>query len=261
LLAALLGATVLAERIIHKLADDKRSLDPDNSIISPFDAGIIALQLPTTVTATRLLRQFETTEKHVAALYIAAELGDIEAVNRLLEHIIARGIRAAHRQHLLYIVGSLMLAVPYNPALGRKVLKVVEDIRGVRYVKDDIEYLANAGRIAAILGENTYAKRAIACCLDKKWYLEAEQITALLGEAILTAILLSKAYHESKDSYPPSYDLSSTMVGNILGALAKRHPSAAVRIWKAIEPLDPNRYKDIAGRILAHFTCLSPLFL
>ena len=195
------------------------------------------------------MRQFETAGNRGAALYIAVELGNTEAVDRLLEQIIEYGVRASSKGHLDKVIESLVKAVPYNPALGKKVVKVVEEERGVAYVKDDVEYIAYAGKIAAILGEKTYAEWAIDCCLDEKKYLEAGEIAALLGEVTATENILAKAYQGSNERNTPSF----TSVGYTIAALAKHSPQAAERIWETVKKQAPKSVVNAtASTILAN---------
>jgi hypothetical protein len=244
ILAAMLGETAIAEYMICLLEEE-------NVGAYDFDAAEIAVKLPQKAMARRLLRKFETKVNLVAALYIAVELGDSEAVDRLLEQIIDQGLRVSRAGDLNRVIVTLMKAVPYNPALGKKLVQVVENLRGVDQVKDEVEYLAYAGMLAATLGERTYARWAIDCCLGKEKYLEAGAITAFLGEATPTETILRKTYE--RPSGPPMLPNdypSSSEVGFILAALATQNPQGAQRVWKRIGK-QITKYPDLlAVRIL-----------
>ena len=245
---AWLGETELAEYIIQKLVEE----DSLSSDIHDFYAGEIAILLPNKSTTKQLLRQFETAGNRGAALYIAVEVGDTKAVDRLLEQIIEHGVRASCRGHLDKIIETLLKAVPYNPALGKRIVEVIEEERGVLYVEDEVEYIGEAGKIAALLGEKAYAKWAIDCCLDKKMYLEAGAIAALSGEVTATENILTKFYQERGDS--KLYQCNE--VGFILASLAKHNPHAAERLWKTVETQDPEYIGQNAAAILRNLLSL-----
>jgi hypothetical protein len=245
---AWLGETELAEYIIQKLVEE----DSVISDIHDFYAGEIAVLLPNKSMARQLLRQFEIAGNRGAALYIAVEISDTKAVDRLLEQIIEHGVRASGKGHLDKIIETLLKAVPHNPALGKKIVEVIEEEKEEQYLEDEVEYIGEAGKIAAILGEKAYAKWAIDCCLDKKMYLEAGAIAALSGEVTATENILAKFYQERGDS--KLYRCNE--VGFILASLAKHNPYAAERLWKTVETQDPEYVGQNAAAILRNLLSL-----
>src|SRR5207248_10714877 len=123
-LAILLGETALAEKLIHDL--EKRNED-----YSDRQAGAIAAKLPDEAEAYRLLRKFEEKGNQAAALHIAVEIGDAEAVQRVLIDIIQYGNIDATPGYFADITESLLKAVPAFPALGKRVLMLVEKQREI----------------------------------------------------------------------------------------------------------------------------------
>jgi hypothetical protein len=242
ILAAMLGEAAIAEQFIQQM---EKAYGSAPSFFD-FDTADIAVLLPDKTTAKRLLRKFEAKGSRGAALYIALEIAETGTVVRLLEYISKYGLRAPNRGYLFLAVDALMKAVCNNPELGKRVVKKVEHERGVEYIEGDIEYLACAGRIAAILGAKTYAKRAITLCVDNERYLEAGAIAALLGEVTATETLISKAYSNRKNS-----NKLFPQVGYILAFLALHDPQAAQRIFHTIEKQDNESLDALAAKILA----------
>jgi hypothetical protein len=248
--AALIGETGLAEQVLQKV-EQKYSGTPE---FFDFDAAEIAVLLPDTTPAKSLLRRFEGKGSHAAALYIAVEIGETGSIIRLLEYISTYGVRAPNRGYLCMAVEALMKAVPFHPEFGKRVIVKVANERGVDGVEDPIEYLTYAAEIAAILGEKTYAKRAIERCLKAKKYMAAATISARLGEGSETENILLKVYKERENADKPCFDDIGFIhkLGYILGALAKYDPHTAERIFKTVENQAPKHLDSFAAKTLAN---------
>jgi hypothetical protein len=100
LLAVMLGQTAIAEQLIH-------DLEKDNGVYDELEAGAIAAKLPDRTEAYRLLRKFEEKGNQAAALHIAVEIGDGEAIKRVLVDILQYGNIDAQRGYFLHITELL----------------------------------------------------------------------------------------------------------------------------------------------------------
>jgi hypothetical protein len=219
-LAAMLGDATIAEEIIERLEEA-------DHYFHDLEAGSIAARLADKTTAQRLLRKFEENEHTAAALALAAAMSESETMRRLLTSVVKYGLRVANKGQLGETTKSLIKAVPYHPDLGKKIIPIIEHKRGVQYVTNDFEYLAAAGKLAAVLGEKTYAIRAMNACLWEAAFMPAAEIAALLGDVPITDTIVSKYCDVTKDLR----DLHIFDLGFVIGTIANHDVQTAEKLW------------------------------
>ena len=106
-----------------------------------------------------------------------------------------------------------------------------------RFVREDQPWcLAQAGIMAAILGERTSAQRAVDACQGNSDFtrLQAGKIAAMLGDINAAEAIIREAYKTRGCNWDWG---NSEIVGDILTIVAKQDVTAAEKLWEMVEKL------------------------
>lgn len=249
LLAVMIGESDIAEQIIQELEKD----EPRGCI----GAIAIALKLPVKTTAKRLMRRFETGAWRGRALKIAAEIGDKEGIKRWMQQMLSESQSIQQLIDEGHFIGvdnrCLMKAVLYDPEFGKRFMKRIEH----EDPEDQYLLVAQAGKLAAILGDRAYAKMVFNYFKEKRssWFkLQAGAIAATLGDINAAEEMICKALSSPSSDF---WDHSCCeVVGDIFTTIAKKNLKAAEKIWKIVEKEAPGKFYLVtfAAKILENLT-------
>lgn len=201
------------------------------------------------------MRKFEEKGNQAAALHIAVEIGDAGAVKRLLVDIIQYGNIDATAGYFANMTKCLLKAVPASPALGKRVLKLIDKLREIANALPqqgrkvpELNYFISAGKIAAVLGEIKDAERAVNGCLYEADFLGAAEIAVLMEREGLTEQAVSKHIEVTRDKFT----LKSSVVGYIIATMANHHLQVAEKMWMMVAEKFFDAAPGVAYSVLKH---------
>jgi hypothetical protein len=220
--------TYTVDRARQLGASDPETVAASVRVHTEYDAihaGAIAARLSDKSTALRLLKKFEANGYFSAALRLAADIGELTAIDRLLTSIIELGLYAAAGgdRHLYTIGDSLLKTVSHNSTLTTPwVLRLCADLN-----KETVEYDACVGKLAATLGGKDLEQQAgyaSYLCFNRDKPKDGQIIDAMLGKISGVQHLIETSLEEAKGD-----------IRTLLGILVKKQPRFVFKMVKNIE--------------------------
>jgi TIR domain len=239
--AAMIGETTIAYDMIRLLADE---IDKYNNQ-QAYAAANILLRLNDKIAATQLLRRLQTDNPY-PALHVALGLEDKEAMYRIVKNILeVHGLGTSAIDIKGETTDDILKVIPYVPGLKNQLLNYI--VETWEFGEVDIRDVALAGKIAAALGEQSYATEAIELCREELTY----QDDGIVAAGVIAAMLHDTALAEELiEEYLKLEGANMAYVGVILAFVCRQEPRATLALVDRYEKNSPEGTPYMAMQIL-----------